>query len=505
MALEQAPDVYQWQVLPFGTTCSPCCATFALQKHVLDHSQPGDQVREVIEKSFYVDNCLYSLTTKDAAKELVDQLCSLLAEGGFELRQWASNCPSVIAHLPPELRSNSCELWLSQGQQVTPESTLGLLWQCQSDTLHYKHRIVNCSKVTMRSIYRVLASQYDPLGYIIPYTTRAKILVQRLWDKKRDWDDTQLPEDLLRLWRLWEEELSDLEKISLPRCYSSSKMDLPSSRRDIHVFCDASEKAYGAVAYLRTENQEGQVEVVFLAARSRVAPRKQQSIPRLELCAALSGAQLSKVLVTELTIPICSLTLWSDSMTVLTWLLSSSCRYKVFVVTRVAEIQELTEAATWQHIRSEDNPADNITQGKHLCELVEGSQWNQGPPFLKLPLANWPKQPSLPTDEQSNELRQSAFCGSTTVIPMLNPQQYDTLTEFLEACSQQLHGAAKLSCADTRREVELLVLRQTQTDSFTAEMAQLKSGKPVSGTSRLASLSPEFDATIGLIRVWVGV
>jgi len=114
VALEQAPDVYQWQVLPFGTTCSPCCATFALQKHVLDHSQPGDQVREVIEKSFYVDNCMYSLTNKDAAKELVDQLCSLLAEGGFELRQWASNCLSVISHLPPELRSNSCELWLSQ-------------------------------------------------------------------------------------------------------------------------------------------------------------------------------------------------------------------------------------------------------------------------------------------------------------------------------------------------------------------------------------------------------
>ncbi len=78
IALEQAPDVYQWQVLPFGTTCSPCCATFALQKHVLDHSQPGDQVREVIEKYFYVDNCLHSLTSKEAAKCLVDQLCALL-------------------------------------------------------------------------------------------------------------------------------------------------------------------------------------------------------------------------------------------------------------------------------------------------------------------------------------------------------------------------------------------------------------------------------------------
>lgn len=120
----------------------------------------------------------------------------------------------------------------------------------------------------MRSIYRVLASQYDPLGYIIPYTTRAKILVQCLWDKKRDWDDPQLPEDLLSLWSSWEKELSDLVKISLPRCYSSPYMDLPTNRRDIHVFCDASEQAYGSVAYLRTENTEGQVEVAFLAARS---------------------------------------------------------------------------------------------------------------------------------------------------------------------------------------------------------------------------------------------
>ncbi len=80
----------------------------------------------------------------------------------------------------------------------------------------------------MRSIYRVLASHtYDPLGYIIPYTTRAKILVQRLWDKRGDWDDPQLPEDLLRLWSSWERELSDLENISLPRCYSRPDLDLP--------------------------------------------------------------------------------------------------------------------------------------------------------------------------------------------------------------------------------------------------------------------------------------
>lgn len=154
-------------------------------------------VRVAIEKSFYVDNCLQSLTSREAVRALVDKLRHLVAEGGFKLRQWASNDPSIITHLPFEARSDSFELWLSHGRPDFQESALGLHWHCQSDTLSYKHHMVDCSVATMRNIYKVLASQYDPLGYIVPYTTRAKVLVQGLWDKKREWDDPQLPDDLL--------------------------------------------------------------------------------------------------------------------------------------------------------------------------------------------------------------------------------------------------------------------------------------------------------------------
>ncbi|XP_073721977.1 uncharacterized protein [Misgurnus anguillicaudatus] len=499
---EKPPDVYQWQVLPFGTTCSPCCATYALKKHVIDHSQPGDPVREVIEKSFYVDNCLHSLHSPQEAKVLVDQLCALLATGGFELRQWASNCPFVVTHLPADSRSTTCDLWLSQGQQDVHESTLGLQWHCQSDTLHYKHRAKHTSPATMRQIYRVLASQYDPLGYLIPYTTRAKILVQRLWDKKRDWDDPQLPTELLALWNEWEEELNGLEDISLPRCYSQLTKDHSSCRYDVHIFCDASEQAYGSVAYLRIEHKEGQVEVAFVAARSRVAPRKQQSIPRLELCAALSGAQLFQLLTTELTIPISSSILWSDSTTVLTWLTSNSCRYKVFVGTRVAEIQDMTTSAVWRYVRSSDNPADIITRGKALRDLTKQSHWSQGPEFLKLPPDSWPVPSPLPLDEPSCELKQSSFSGLvTTSTHSVDLKHYDTLTEYLNAYGQELHGAAYLSNADHHRDVLHTVLSQAQAESFPDELKLLKLGKPVLSTSRLITLSPELDAVTGLIRV----
>lgn len=157
------------------------------------------------------------------------------------------------------------------------------------------------------------------------------MVVQQLWVKQREWDDPDLPENLLRTWKEWERELPELQHITLPRCYSSPGLDTPNSQRDIHVFCDASEKAYGSVAYLRTEDPSGQVEVAFLTARSRVAPKKQQTIPRLELCAVLSGAQLASVLTTELTLPLRHVILWTDSTTVLTWLCSDSCRFKVFL------------------------------------------------------------------------------------------------------------------------------------------------------------------------------
>lgn len=361
---EKPPSVYEWQVLPFGTTCSPCCAVFALQHHVINNSQPGDDVRLFIERCFYVDNCLQSFPTVTEAKHLVDKLRALLASGGFELRQWASNEPDVISHLPKESCSASVELWLAQDKTDSPESTLGLSWLFPTDVLSYKHRHVPYATPTMRNIYKVLASQYDPLGFILPYTTRAKIIVRHLWDKPRGWDDPQLPQELLQQWTAWEEELLVLAEVTLPRPYLTKDVDLAGCYREVHIFCDASEEAYGSVAYIRTTNRHGRVHLSFVMARSRVAPKRLHSMPQLELCAALTGAQLSQVLEKELTLETHRTILWSDSTTVLTWLRSESCRFKVFVGTRVAEIQELTDRHLWKYVDSARNPADDVTRGK---------------------------------------------------------------------------------------------------------------------------------------------
>lgn len=154
----------------------------------------------------------------------------------------------------------------------------------------------------------------------------------------------------------WESELSQLSQITLPRCYTDPSLDCNNSIQSIHVFCDASECAYGSVAYLRNNRGEGQVLVAFLAARSRVALKKQLSIPRLELCGTLAGAQLASVLKKELTLDIQEVVYWRDSTTVLNWLRSDSCRYKVFMGTRVTEIQELSDPASWRYVDSAGQP-----------------------------------------------------------------------------------------------------------------------------------------------------
>ncbi|KAM9744816.1 uncharacterized protein ACNS7B_009326 isoform 1-T1 [Menidia menidia] len=502
----RAPTVYEWQVLPFGTTCSPCCATFALQKHVLDHSSPEEDTRHSVENCFYVDNLLQSFSSPSEAEQLIGKLQPLLLSGGFELRQWATNLPELLHHMPAEKRSESCELWLSHDAADPQERALGLLWHCLSDSLSYRLRSTEPAEPTMRTIYRVLARQYDPLGLLIPFTTRAKILVQRLWDKKRDWDDPQLPEDILRSWHAWEAELQNLPSISLPRCYFTLGTRVVA--QTIHVFSDASEKAYGSAAYLRTVGESGDVQVAFLAARSRVAPVRQQSIPRLELCAAHTGAQLGSVLKKELSLDITGVVYWTDSSTVLDWLQSQSCRYKVFVGTRIADIQELTENSTWRYVNSSDNPADDITRGLTLSQLVPEHRWIRGPTFLWQDEASWPIRPEPPprTTDDSAELRKSQFCGHITVTsdPALpDAGTFSLYSELLEATVRVCHGAATQRdfSADDYKRAEMALFRKVQKDSFPDDLSLLSAGKPVSKGSRLFMLSPEYDTEAQLIRV----
>lgn len=174
------------------------------------------------------------------------------------------------------------------------ESTLGLSWDCR-DSLKYKHRHVEEMEPTLQNIYKALACQYDVLDYIVPFTTRAKILVQDLWKEQLGWDDSIMPQGLHVWWTAWMQELPDLLRMEIPKCYAPESSDSPTSIRGLHIFCEASERAYGSVAHMWTKDAQREVYILFVLAGSQIAPKKQLSMLRIELVSALTGAQLAHV------------------------------------------------------------------------------------------------------------------------------------------------------------------------------------------------------------------
>lgn len=275
-------------------------------------------------------------------------------------------------------------------------------------------------------------------------------------------------------------------------------VNLEGVNRELHIFADASEKAYGAVAYMRTEDTHGHVYLSFILARSRVAPKRMHSIPRLELCAALVAAQLASVLERELTLEVARTVLWSDCTTVLTWLHSQSCRFKVFVGGRVAEIQDLTENCVWRYVDTIKNPADDLTRGK---ALVEPNRWSQGPSFLLQSADTWPEQPKAGPSENDQELRKTTFCGLTTSAPVATITEFGTWQELIDASVKEFQPLKSPPSADDYKQAEVVVLKRAQEQSFLEDHTLLSAGKPILARSHLITLAPEIDRASGLTRV----
>ena len=189
-------------------------------------------------------------------------------------------------------------------------------------------------------------------------TFKAKIMIQDLWKQNLSWDE-DVPSEHKDQWLNWISDISNLTSIEIPRPYFLSSI----SKRQLHIFCDSSQLAYGAVAYLRRMSG-AEIYTTFTMAKTRLAPIKAQTLPRLELLAALLGAQLSEYLTKTLQLrkTNCEVIYWSDSRIVLSWI-SSTKQLPQFVRTRVHKIKELTSSNTWRFCPTSMNPADLLTRG----------------------------------------------------------------------------------------------------------------------------------------------
>ena len=291
---------------------------------------------------------------------------------------------------------------------------LGINWDPAEDKLVFKtYKFVDVAieaPETKRSILRMSARFFDPLGMLTPFSVRTKFMLKQLWLEGLSWDQ-RASDDVCKSWRNWLAELQLLNSLSIPRPYGSSCGE----GYQLHVFCDASKDAYAAVVYLRAGSDRSPSQPALVMSKSRLAPRQPVSLPRLELSAALIGARLAAYVSQQLCTVPQALYFWTDSMVTLHWIQSDARRWGVFVKNRVQEIQSLSCPSAWNHCPGVENPADLPSRGAP-AEMRKGEFWLHGPGWLKGSKGGWPLQSKSEAEPEKckSEERKQALPASRT-------------------------------------------------------------------------------------------
>ena len=489
--------VHQYTRHIFGAKDSPSCANYALQRTADVNCKEFRRAAGSVWNNFYMDDYLESFATSEEATERCQDLVTLLKRGGFKLKKFVSNF-----NLPPSLPP------LQDQSPGTPEvcelssHVLGLKWNQRSDTLVVS-RGVNRSvtePVTQRLVLSRVASIFDPIGIVAPYTIKARLMLKEVWRLHgQQWDEV-LSEELTEEFLHWSKALPELSTLELQRCYFSEHLD----SLELHVFGDSSKEVFGAVAFLRArQKSDGSTQLAFVIGKEHNAPMKSLTIPKLELQAALLAFRLKRHVEAALTLAIEKPYMWSDSSTVPQWLHSPE-KQPVFVSNRISEILDASTVDEWAHVFSTNNPADVVTKGMSIDEL-KSSSWINGPEFLRT--EDWPFQPPTqrvpvkspkliqdPPVAQQTTMSSASKCVDPFIV-WTNYSSYAKLVRtvaYMLRVNPKFRDSVKTSTIDPgefrRAEANLLLLAQSE--MFPKEQKALAKREYVASNSIKAAFVP---------------
>lgn len=284
-------------------------------------------------------------------------------------------------------------------------------WDTKTDVFffrlspHHDDKLLSGAKIpTKREVLRTLMKVYDPLGLIGHFLMSLKIILQDAWRSGRQWDE-ELEDELAKRWFAWIAGLPSMVEVNVPRCYR--QITSPSANVELHTFCDAGEGGMAAVAYFRFDSGRD-VECALIGSKTRVAPVKPTSVPRLELQAAVIGSRFSKHIQDTHRINIRRRIFWTDSQNVICWLRSDHRRYTPFVAFRIGELLETTSVDEWRWVSTHDNVADEGTKWHKVADMTPASRWFRGPSFLWETEDKWPG-PVTNVGTTTEELRRTVL------------------------------------------------------------------------------------------------
>nr|XP_054775091.1 uncharacterized protein LOC129283281 [Lytechinus pictus] len=399
METDKKPDVYIMKVVTFGDKPAPAMAQLALRMTAEAAEARYPKAAQVLKESVYMDDICDSVRDVGEAEQLTSEIDQVLLEGGFKVKGWTSN-EALRGESKKEGKTKILEAALE-------DKVLGIAWDNQQDMFFYKLKDTvssfpndgkeESSVLTKRKILSRIARIFDPIGFAAPFLVRAKIGMQQLWQRGYDWDEL-LPPDLQEWWVTFMKEMQDLNDIKYERCLTPP---MAVGHPSLCIFADASEVAFGVCVYLQWKLENGKYAVRFVVAKSRVAPLKKMTVPRLELQAAVMASRVYTTVMKELSLKPEKIIFMTDSMIALSWIRSEGRRFKPFVAARIGEIQSYTNPAQWKYVPGELNPADDVSRGLPVRKLSE--RWKQGPAFLYRSYEEWPSEKAIPEAETEIE------------------------------------------------------------------------------------------------------
>ncbi|KAL0881752.1 hypothetical protein ABMA27_001541 [Loxostege sticticalis] len=494
---------YLLNTVTYGTACAPYLATRCLIQ--LGKECSDSAVAEVIINDFYVDDLITGASSEAELVEICRGVTSQLSSAHLYLRKWFSNNPKIINQV---VGASSTDGLLNLSNNEFSK-TLGLLWSCKEDKFIFNVNPTTKSSITKRTILSIVSQIFDPLGLINPCILVAKVILQKLWSSKYDWDE-DLPSDICDMWSTFLNSLNHIKIIKIPRYVLC---DLP-FLIELHIFSDASMQAYSACVYLKSVSNK-QVSVHLIAAKSRVSPIKPMTMPRLELCGALLATRLTDKVKSSFRLKIDSYTYWCDSTIVLGWIKSPRAHLlKPFVYNRIKEITENSDPSSWRYIPTNANPADIGSRGADAKQLESCDLWWQGPTFLSCyDNSNWPSHPSVIKDCELPEFKvqchvntnisESYFANIikrfSNLIKLQRVIAY--VHRFINNCRSSHKIRDRYLKVNELTQSFNSLCRLAQIESFSEEYTLLKQGKGLPSKNRLLNLNPFFNTDDSLLRV----
>ena len=309
-------------------------------------------VAQPIGDNIYVDNVMLGATSVEQTYKIYVESNEIFQKACMNLREWMSNSTEFLNLLPTAERSEGCVV-----------KAFGIVWNCTDDLLQTQGITLSDEDVTptKREVLKVIGKIFDPLGLVTPVLFYDKVFIQELWKEGLTWDEP-LPEMLHKRWNSVLKKLKLISQLKIPH-FIGHVSDTCNYEL---VFCDASKRAYATVIYLRAEYQDNvKVNVVFSKLRlvsidteNSKKPKKEITLPRLELMAVTIGIRAANFVTRELKIPSLKRTIWTDSTCVLYWFRTDK-PLSLFVDNRVKEIQR--QGDLFYYVPSGENPAWGLT------------------------------------------------------------------------------------------------------------------------------------------------